>query len=123
MNIMESKFGIEIPYQDYSLYQDFICEVNRLVDEDGCVSIYTNNNPYELEAVLLVETNANAEKIRELALKNKLKIVNTIEIYESLQNLCIGLKNIVILPYPLKQNNFLIKSLYINAFQIMDKSI
>jgi len=73
---MKSKFTIEIPYGERSKYFRFIYEINQLVDNDGVVAVFVNNNPYQLQSLLVIQTHTKEDKIKELIFNSKLQVIN-----------------------------------------------
>ena len=61
---MTKKYTVEIPYGSRSQYLEFVLKVNQLVDMNGFVALFVNNNPYSLESYLAIET--QGEEISKL---------------------------------------------------------
>lgn len=85
--IMKDTFTIKIPYGYRNKYIDMIKEINSLVDENGCVIGFVNNNPYNLDCCIAIETDNNIDEIKEIIKRNNLKEDNSKGIDELLKEL------------------------------------
>lgn len=55
-NMNRKIFNFIIPYDKREKYIDFIQAINNIVEEEGIVQLFVNNNPYNLESILYVQT-------------------------------------------------------------------
>lgn len=65
-SIMKSTITMEIPYGKRNEYIDFLFNVNKLINNDGLLTLFVNNNPYSLCAYLVIETSQNIDEIKKL---------------------------------------------------------
>lgn len=72
---MDNTITVRIPYGRRSDYIDVVWEINNMVEDDGLVSLFVNNNPYSFDALLVVETKNEIGPIRNLINKTKLEVV------------------------------------------------
>lgn len=70
---MQKKLTFRFPYEDYDCYYEVIQEINNLVDRTGVCILFANNIHYSLEAGMIVETQSNIERIKEIAKQSGMK--------------------------------------------------
>lgn len=74
---MSCKYTIEIPYSKHDDHVETVYEINSLVDENGCVCMFVDNNPYHLKAYLCVECEfEEKDKIEQILKRTELKTDN-----------------------------------------------
>ena len=82
---MSCKYTIEIPYSKHDDHVETVYEINSLVDENGCVCMFVDNNPYHLKAYLCVECEfEEKDKIEQILKRTELKTDNQFSLEELL---------------------------------------
>jgi len=71
---MQKKLTFRFPYENYDCYYEVIQKINHLVALTGICILFANNIHYSLEAGMIVETQSNIEKIKEIAKQSGMKI-------------------------------------------------
>lgn len=65
---------ILFPYGAYDKYLSIIKQLNDLVSKNGAFFVFANNNPYSLEAGVIISTNENYNEIIEIARINHMTV-------------------------------------------------
>ncbi|EHA3993555.1 toll/interleukin-1 receptor domain-containing protein [Enterococcus faecalis] len=98
-NCMKKKLTFRFPYEDYDCYYEVIQKINHLVDCIGVCILFVNKTHYSLETGMIVETQSNIEKIKEIAVRSGMKIDDSFgqeEIFNCMNN---QQYNVVSLPF------------------------
>lgn len=65
-NNMKYKYTVKIPYGNRSEYFSFIEKIDSVLSEDGLLSLYVDNNPYNLKSYLIIESDDQAQEIEQV---------------------------------------------------------
>ena len=75
--IMEHSFCFEIPYGTRSAYVDLLFTFNNEVELDGTMMLFVNNNPYNLQAMVVIVTKSDetAQTIQAALKEQRISLV------------------------------------------------
>lgn len=68
-------YTLKIPYECRSQYLPAIKELNKVVPLSGCITLFVDNNPYHLEAFLVIESPSMQREIEQIIQKYSMKQV------------------------------------------------
>lgn len=68
---------IQIPYDSRSKYLATVKRLNQVVPLSGCITLFVDNNPYQLEAFLVIESLEKKNEIEQIIQDSSLKLTNS----------------------------------------------
>lgn len=66
-------YTLKIPYECRTQYLPAVKELNKVVPSSGCITLFVDNNPYHLEAYLVIESPSMQDDIERIIRKYSMK--------------------------------------------------
>ncbi len=84
---MKRIITIAIPYASRSDYFPAIYKINKLVSNDGCAIMAVDNNFYDLQSLLYIETSSDFQEINKIVSKYNLKFDTSVGLEEIISDI------------------------------------